>query len=113
MTTTSGAAVAETHSAAVFFFGDRAYKVKKPVALGFLDFRDRAERLAVCRREVEFNRRPAPDVYLGVADVTGPDGQPCDHMVVMRRLPTERRPAHLVTTAQAVDADTRAAARGG
>ena len=33
--------VAETHSAAVFFFGDRAYKVKKPIDLGFLDFRER------------------------------------------------------------------------
>ena len=31
--------VAETHSAFVFFVGDRAYKVKKPVDLGFLDFR--------------------------------------------------------------------------
>ena len=30
--------VAETHSAAVFFAGDRAYKLKKPVSLGFLDF---------------------------------------------------------------------------
>lgn len=35
------AAVAETHSAVVFFHGDRAYKVKKPVDLGFLDFRNR------------------------------------------------------------------------
>src|SRR3712207_1155281 len=100
MTTTSGAAVAETHSAAVFFFGDRAYKVKKPVALGFLDFRDRAARLAVCRREVDLNRRLAPDVYLGVADVTGPDGAPCDHMVVMRRLPADRRLANLVRSGQ-------------
>ena len=32
------AAVAETHSAVVFFAGDRAYKLKKPVDLGFLDF---------------------------------------------------------------------------
>ncbi len=33
------AAVKETHSAALFFLGDRAYKIKKPVDLGFLDFR--------------------------------------------------------------------------
>jgi uncharacterized protein len=32
------AAVSETHSAVVFFAGDRAYKLKKPVNLGFLDF---------------------------------------------------------------------------
>ena len=35
--------VAETHSSAVFFFGDRAYKVKKPLDLRFLDFREREQ----------------------------------------------------------------------
>ena len=35
---TPKAAVAETHAGVVFFLGDRAYKVKKPVDLGFLDF---------------------------------------------------------------------------
>ena len=56
-----GAAVAETHSAVIFFFGDRAYKVKKPVDLGFLDFSTREARQAVCHREVELNRRLAPE----------------------------------------------------
>jgi aminoglycoside phosphotransferase family enzyme/predicted kinase len=92
----TGAAVAETHSAAVFFFGDRAYKVKKPVDLGFLDFRSREARESICHREVELNRRLAPDIYLGVADVSGPDGEPCDHLVVMRRLPDDRRLSSLV-----------------
>ncbi|MGH9177243.1 MAG: hypothetical protein ACRD0N_01625 [Acidimicrobiales bacterium] len=89
--TEAAAAVAETHSAIVFFAGDRAYKLKKPVDLGFLDFRDRRTRGAVCRREVELNRRLAPDIYLGVADVHGPQGEVCDHLVVMRRMPVERR----------------------
>lgn len=96
-------AVAETHSATVFFFGDRAYKVKKPVDLGFLDFRDRAAREAVCHREVDLNRRLAPDVYLGVADVTDPDGVPCDHLVVMRRMPADRRLSTLVTAGHSVE----------
>jgi len=99
------AALAETHSAVVFFLGDRAYKVKKPVDLGFLDFRDRATREAVCHREVELNRRIAPDVYLGVADVTGPDGELCDHLVVMRRMPPERRLSRLVTEGADVESD--------
>lgn len=90
-------ALAETHSAVVFFIGDRAYKMKKPVDLGFLDFRDRATREAVCHREVELNRRLAPDVYLGVADVDDPDGQVCEHLVVMRRMPADRRLSTLVT----------------
>jgi aminoglycoside phosphotransferase family enzyme/predicted kinase len=99
------AAVAETHSAVVFFVGDRVYKVKKPVDLGFLDFRDRAVREAVCHREVELNRRLAPDVYLGVADVHGPNGELCDHLVVMRRMPPERRLSTLVTQGEPVDDD--------
>src|SRR3546814_10476998 len=82
---------AETHSGTVFFFGDRAFKLKKPVDLGFLDFRTREAREAACHREVELNRRLAPDVYLGVADVLGPSGEPCDHLVVMRRMPDDRR----------------------
>jgi aminoglycoside phosphotransferase family enzyme/predicted kinase len=97
------AAVAETHSAVVFFVGDRAYKVKKAVDLGFLDFRDRTVRAAMCAREVELNRRLAPDVYLGVADVVGPDGEICDHLVVMRRMPAERRLSTLVCAGDDVD----------
>lgn len=95
--------LAETHSAVVFFFGDRAYKVKKPVDLGFLDFRERSVREAVCHREVELNRRLAPDVYLGVADVHGPDGELSDHLVVMRRMPAERRLSTLLDAGAPVD----------
>ena len=90
------AVAAETHSAAVFFLGDRAYKVKKPVDLGFLDFRTVDARRAACHEEVRLNRRIAPDVYLGVADVVGEGGQPCDHLVVMRRMPSDRRLSTLV-----------------
>lgn len=81
------AAVSETHSAMVFFAGNRAYKLKKPVNLGFLDFSTPQAREAACHRETELNRRFAPDVYLGVAEVRDPAGQACDHLVVMRRLP--------------------------
>lgn len=101
--TPTGPAVAETHSAAVFFLGDRAYKVKKPVDLGFLDFRTREARHDICHREVALNRRLAPDVYLGVADVHGPDGELCDHLVVMRRMPPERRLSTLVEAGEPVD----------
>jgi aminoglycoside phosphotransferase family enzyme/predicted kinase len=95
--------VRETHSAVVFMVGDRAYKLKKPVDLGFLDFRDRTTRAAVCAREVELNRRLAPDVYLGVADVVGPAGVVCDHLVVMRRMPDDRRLSTLVSSGADVD----------
>ncbi len=85
----------ETHISLLVFVDDRVYKLRKPVRFGFLDFTDRAVREADCRREVQLNRRLAPDVYLGVADIVM-DGVPIDHMVVMRALPTERRLATLV-----------------
>ena len=84
-------AVRETHSAIVVLFGDRAYKLKKPVDLGFLDFRDVQARHAVCFRELALNRRLAPDVYLDVATLTGSDGVPSDYLVVMRRMPESVR----------------------
>jgi len=84
-------ATSETHSAVVFFAGDRAYKLKKPVRLGFLDFSTIEARAAACARETELNRRFAPDVYLGVAEVRDPSGEDCDHLVVMRRMPAARR----------------------
>lgn len=108
---TPAAAVAETHSATVVFIGHRAYKVKKPVDLGFLDFTTRAARERACHREVQLNRRLAPDVYLGVDDVFGPDGEVCDHLVVMRRLPPERRLSHLLDTDGTSTACLRAVAR--
>ena len=92
---TREAAIAETHTAVIVLVGDLAYKLKKPVDLGFLDFTSRRKRARACAREVELNRRLSPDVYLGVADVWGPDGTLCDHLVVMRRMPADRRLATL------------------
>ena len=88
--------LAETHSAVVFFAGDRAYKLKKPVRTGFLDFSTTQARAAVCQRETELNRRFAPDVYLGVAEVCDPAGQVCDHLVIMRRMPASLRLSALI-----------------
>src|SRR3954467_9390745 len=105
------AAAAETHIGAVFFLGDRAYKIKKPVHNGFLDFRQRAVREAVCHREVQLNRRFSPDVYLGVADVTGIDGHPCDHLVVMRRMDPATRLSTLIRAGAAVSDALRQVAR--
>lgn len=84
------AVVRETHSGTVVLLGDRAYKVKKPVALGFLDFTERSTRRQVCEREVDLNRRLAPDVYLGVGGLVEPDGT-TEPVVVMRRMPEDAR----------------------
>ncbi|HSP36915.1 MAG TPA: AAA family ATPase [Frankiaceae bacterium] len=96
---TAAAGVVETHTATLFFTSDRVYKVKKHLDLGFVDFRSYADRRQVCLDEVALNRRLAPDVYLGVASVTDVEGQPCDSVVVMRRMPDDRRLSSLLSTA--------------
>jgi aminoglycoside phosphotransferase family enzyme/predicted kinase len=104
-------AVRETHSGVVILLGDRAYKLKKPVDLGFLDFSTRERRDEACRRETRLNRRLTPDVYLGVATVTDPLGEPCESLVVMRRMPDERRLSTLVASGADVTWSLRLLAR--
>jgi aminoglycoside phosphotransferase family enzyme/predicted kinase len=105
------AQVKETHTGAVFLVGERVYKIKKPVDLGFCDFTTVQAREAVCRREVELNRRLAPDVYLGVAELHLPDrGQP-EPVVVMLRLPEETRLAARVAESSVGADEIRAIAR--
>ncbi|MFF7795670.1 AAA family ATPase [Streptomyces sp. NPDC007991] len=101
----------ETHTAIVFFAGDRAYKLKKPVDLGFLDYTTVAARRAACEREVALNRRFAPDVYLGLGEIRSPDAETPEPLVVMRRMPAGRRLSRLVREAAAVDDVLRAVAR--
>ncbi len=87
----------ETHSSWVILVGPYAYKLKKPVDLGFLDFTTYERRLADCHQEVQLNRRLCPDVYLGVifvverdgAYVVGGAGRPVEPAVWMRRLPED------------------------
>ena len=87
---TAPAEIRETHISVVTMIGDRAYKLLKPVDVGFLDHRRREDRRAACVRETEVNRRFAPDVYLGVYDVLDADGAPADHLIAMRRMPAHR-----------------------
>ncbi len=56
----------DTHVATVFLAGERAYKMKRPVAYSFLDFTTLAARRDTLRRELALNRRTAPDLYLAV-----------------------------------------------
>ena len=116
------AAVRETHAGLVLLIGERAYKLKKPVRTAYLDFSTPERRLAALRRELELNRRLAPHAYLGIAHLSPPipDGGPgtgeeAEHVLVMRRMPDERRLAALVRSGADVgwdiDAELRALAR--
>lgn len=80
----------ETHISSVFFTGDRAYKLLKPIRTGFLDHTNVQRRAESLRREYELNRRLSPDVYLGVDDLHE-NGSLSNRILVMRRLPHDRR----------------------
>jgi aminoglycoside phosphotransferase family enzyme/predicted kinase len=97
--------LAETHISWVFMAGECVYKVKKPVDLGFLDFRSIEQRRAACEAEVRLNARLAPDVYLGVVPVRRTsmglhtlrgEGDLVDWAVRMARLADDRRADNLV-----------------
>ncbi len=97
---TSGPVVChETHIAWVLLAGDFAWKIRKPVDLGFLDYATLERRLFCAREEIRLNRRLAPDLYLDVAPITGTldqpvidgNGEPLEYAVRMRRFAEEAR----------------------
>jgi hypothetical protein len=87
----------QTQMSFIFLADDYAYKVKKPVNLGYLDYTTQEKRQFYCHREVELNRRLCPEVYLGVVPITrdreailvAGRGEVIEHAVKMRRLPQE------------------------
>ncbi len=70
----TGIQLVETHISWIFLTGKWAYKLKKPLDLGFLDFSTLQRRELCCHEEVRLNRRLCPDIYLGVSPVTVADG---------------------------------------
>jgi len=86
----------ETHASWVLLAGEFAYKIKKPVDFGFLDFSTLEKRRHFCHEELRLNRRTAPELYLAVVPIGGdpqrpvPGGEPAiDYAVKMRRFPQE------------------------
>ena len=68
--------VIETHISSVLLVGDHAYKIKKPLNLGFLDFSTLQRRHRFCHEEVRLNSRLAPDIYLDVIPISGTPDAP-------------------------------------
>ena len=68
----------ETHLSWVILTGPYAYKIKKPVAFGFVDFSTEALRSQACREELRLNRRLSPQRYLDLVAVVGPGDGPGD-----------------------------------
>ena len=105
-----GPGARETHLSTILFTGDRAYKLLKPVDSGFVDHRSVESRLDAATRELELNRRFAPDVYLGTADVIEHD-ELVDRMIVMRRLPAELSLTSIIARGELTDDHLRSIAR--
>lgn len=68
--------ILETHISYVLLTGAFAYKIKKPVDLGFLDFSSLEKRRFYCDEELRLNRRLAPDLYREVVPIAGPLSHP-------------------------------------
>lgn len=68
--------IIETHISTVILTGPFAYKIRKPVNLGFLDFSTLALRHQDCEDELRLNRRLAPELYLDVVTITGSPANP-------------------------------------
>jgi hypothetical protein len=87
----------ETHISWVFLAGEFAYKIKKPVSLGFLDFGTLDKRRFYCEEELRLNRRTAAELYLDVVPIAespgglrvGGTGRAIEYALRMRRFPQE------------------------
>lgn len=90
--------VIETHASCVFLTKSEALKIKKPVTFPYLDYSTLPLRQAACHKEFQINATAAPEIYLGVSQVTrranghlelDGDGEPVEFIVRMRRFAQE------------------------
>ncbi len=87
----------ETHISWVILAGPYAYKIKKALNLGFLDFSTLEKRRFFCHEELRLNKRLAPSIYLSVVPITGSveqpqwagEGKAIEYAVKMRAFPQQ------------------------
>jgi uncharacterized protein len=85
----------QTHISYVFLTGDYAYKAKKPMDFGFLDYSTLEKRKHFCAEELRMNQRGAPGLYLELVPITqagddfelGGMGEVVEYAVKMRQFP--------------------------
>ena len=95
---TSTVELIQTHISWVFLTDRFAYKMKKPVNLGFLNFSTLRRRHYYLEQELVLNRRLCPEIYLAVLPIGGRDGgvqvggegKPLEYILRMRRMPQDR-----------------------
>ena len=111
--------IVQTHISYVLLAGSFAYKIKKPLDLGFLDYSTLNRRREMCEEEVRLNRRLCTGVYLGVVPIVlqgdryaiADDGAPVEYAVKMRRVPPERMMPALLAAGEVRSAHVRSLAR--
>ena len=89
--------VVETHISWVLLTGPYAYKIKKPLDFGFLNFTTLAARKHFCEEELRLNRRTTDQIYLDVLPITGTEqepvlggsGKPFEYAIKMRQFPQQ------------------------
>lgn len=89
----------------VFLTGNYAYKINKPLNLGFLDFSTLEKRQQQCHKEFTHNALLSPDLYLGAAVITkdktgkiivGGKGEIIEHAVRMKQMDPDSTLYHLL-----------------
>ncbi len=95
----------QTYISHVFLTGKFAYKIKKPVDYGYLDFTTLEKRKKFCERELELNRLLSPKMYLGVVAITDDGGEikiegngdTIEYAVKMLELPQDKMMSELLS----------------
>jgi uncharacterized protein len=101
---TSGVKLIQTQMSCVFLTDGSAYKIKKPVNLGYVDYTTLEKRHYFCKQEIKLNRRLCSNAYLDVLPITfdgqryafAGNGEIIEYCVKMRRLLNDRLLDHLL-----------------
>ncbi len=90
--------IIQTHTSWVFLTGEYAYKIKKPVNFGFLNYSTLPLRYKYCQLELKLNRRFSREIYLEILPIRKyknkigflEKGEIIDYAIKMKELPQER-----------------------
>jgi len=111
--------IVQTHISWVFLTGNYAYKIKKPVNFGFLDYTTLEKRKMFCEKEVELNSRLSKELYIGVLPIRvknekykiNGEGETVEYVVKMKELPQEALMKNLIRENKVTGEDVRKIAK--
>jgi uncharacterized protein len=103
----------QTHASIVILTGEFAYKLKKPVNFGFLDYSTVAKRQHFCQEELRLNQRGAKELYLEVVSIAkhddryqfGDEGEIVDYVVKMVQFPQENLLSNLFSAGKITETE--------